>query len=80
MADKVTQTNELTLVTKYTDNDTRSVKIDNPKEDLTAADIKNFAAIAKSTQAIIGDKTGAAFYDIIEAKTTKKKKTELDLR
>ena len=80
MADKITQVNELALVAKFVDGDTRTLKIDNPKENLTATQIKAVAAVAKTSNPIIGDKGGADFYDFITAEVTKKKKTELDLR
>ena len=80
MADKITQKSELTLVAGFVDNDTRTITQDNPKENLTAADIKAFEAVCKTTQAIIGDKGSADFYQFKQAKTKKSKKTEIDLR
>ena len=51
MADKVTQVSELKLVAKFNDNDTRTIAVDNPKANLTAAQINAVSAIGKTTQA-----------------------------
>lgn len=80
MADKITQKSELDLLAGFVDNDDRTLTLDNPKENLTAADIKEFEAVCKSTQAIIGDKGSADFYEFKKAKTKKSKRTEIDLR
>ena len=80
MADKITEKKELSLVAKFVDNDDRTITVDNPKTNLTAADIKAFEATVRSTQAIIGDKGGSDFYEFKKAKVKKSKKTELDLR
>lgn len=80
MADKVTTVKELKLVAKFVDDDTRTIPVDNPKSSLTAADIKTFENTAKTTGALIGDKTGAAFYQFINAKVIEKETTQLDLR
>ena len=79
MADKVVLKNELSLVAKFVDNDDRTITVDNPKANLTAADIKAFEVVTKNTKAIIGDKGSADFYEFTKAKTKKSKKTELDL-
>lgn len=80
MADKVTTVKELKLVAKFVDNDTRTIPLDNPKNNLTAADVKAFEATAKTTKAIIGDKTGADFNSIERAIVYEKETTNLDLR
>lgn len=80
MADKVNQTSELKLTAKYNDNDTNVITVDNPKDNLTAAQINAVGAIGVSTQAILGDKTGAEFKEFVTAKTITKKVTQLDLR
>ena len=79
MADKVVTKNELSLVAKFVDNDTRTLAIDNPKSGLTQADIKAFETVCKTTNAIIGDKGSADFHSFITAKTKSTKKTEFDL-
>ena len=39
MADKVTTTNKLVLGLGFTDGDTRTINLDNPRSDVTATDI-----------------------------------------
>lgn len=80
MADKVTVTSELKLVAKFKDGDTRTITVDNPKSDLTAAQINAVSAIAASSNPIIGDKGGAAFHEFDTAEITRKTKTDFDLR
>lgn len=79
MADTIKSSNELKMVAGFYDDDDRTITIQNPKTNLVAADIKAFETVAKNTQAILGDKTGAAFVSIKSAKTLQKTKTDLDL-
>lgn len=79
MADKVTSSNELKLVFGFYDNDTRTVTLDNPRPDLTAADIKAVGTLAKNTNPIIGDKGGARVVGINSAKIVEKTRYQLDL-
>ena len=79
MADKVTQSNELKLVQRFADGDTRALTLDNPKNDLTAAQINAVGTTLKNCNATIGDKAGAAFVDFTSAKRSTRKITQLDL-
>ena len=79
MADKVTSSNELKMVFSFYDNDTRTVSIENPRPDLTAADILEVGTLAKNTNPIIGDKGGARVIGISSAKVVEKTRTQLDL-
>lgn len=56
MADIVKTRDLLSAEAKFADDDTRTVTLKNPADNLTAAQIK---AVAGS--ALVGDKTGAAF-------------------
>lgn len=80
MADKVTTTKTLKIVTKYVDGDTRTIDVDNPKADLTAAQINAVGAIAKANNLLLGDKNGADFLEFDTAKVIEKEHTVLDLR
>lgn len=80
MADKVTQTSELKLEAGFYDGDTRTIALPDPKSDVTAAQIKAVANTIKQTQAILGDKTGAAFVGFNKAQKVSKKVTNLDIR
>ena len=80
MADKVTQVSELKIDMKFTDNDTRVLAVDSPKTGLTAAQINAVSAIGKTTQVLLGDKSGANFLQFTGARTIRKTTTNLDLR
>ncbi|MBQ7705056.1 MAG: DUF2922 family protein [Selenomonadaceae bacterium] len=80
MADKVTTNKTLKLVATFTDGDTRTLDLDNPKDGLTKEQIKAFETVAKNTQAIIGDKGGAEFHEFDTAKVVEKQTIQLDLR
>jgi hypothetical protein len=79
MSDKVTTSKELKINMTFVDGDSRTITVDNPKDSLTAAQINAVAAIAKTTQAVIGDKAGAAFHEFDTAKITEKETCVLDL-
>lgn len=79
MADTIKGSNELKLVFGFYDNDTRTVTIENPKSNLTAANIKAVGTLAKNTNPIIGDKGGAHVVGINSAKIVEKTRTQLDL-
>lgn len=79
MADTVKSSNELKLEFGFYDNDTRTVTLENPRNDLTKADILDVANFAKSTNPIIGDKGGAHVVGINSAKIFEKTVTQLDL-
>ena len=79
MADTIKSSNELKMVAGFYDSDDRTITVQNPIATLAAADIHAFETVAQNTQAILGDKAGAAFVSIKSAKTVQKTKTDLDL-
>ena len=79
MADTVKTSRELKTEFGFYDNDTRTVTLENPRTDLTAADIKAVATLAANTQPIIGDKGGARVVGINSAKIVEKTVVTLDL-
>lgn len=79
MADKITNKSELKLVAGFYDNDTRTITLDNPRNNLTAGEIKTFGNAIRTNQAILGDKGGAAFVGFKSAKVSTKTITQLDL-
>ena len=79
MADTVKSASELNLDWGFYDGDTRRLKMQNPKSDLTVADIKAAAQVAITNQALVGDKAGAALVSLLAAKATSKTVTKLDL-
>lgn len=80
MADKVTRTSELKLDFAFFDGDSRTVSVDNPRSDVTVAQLLAVGNAAKTTQAIIGDKASAACVGLQGAKAVAKEVTTLDLR
>lgn len=78
--DKVTTANELKLDFAFYDGDNRVVTLDNPRDDITVAQLLALGNTAKTTGALIGDKAGTACVGLRGAKTVSKTTTQLDLR
>ena len=77
MADKVTSSNRLALVAGFSDGDERTISIDNPRSDVTAADIN--ALNSKASGVLIGDKYGAPFTVFKGAKIIEQTVTVYDI-
>ena len=76
MADTVKSSETLNLEAEFTDGDTRSITLDNPRASLTAADIDN---VPRLNRCLIGDKTGSQFLRWKTAKRVHKDITDIDL-
>lgn len=59
MADKVSSSKELKLELYFQDGDTRTIAVDNPKANLTAAQINALGTLIKNSKVLLGDKGGA---------------------
>ena len=59
-ADTITSSSTGNLVVNFYDGDTRTVTIDEPRDDLTATEINAFVDDMKASQPLVGDKTGAS--------------------
>ena len=80
MADVQTVSQTIEIVAEYADGDTRTITQENPNTSINLANaVKELGAFCKSTQVIIGDKTGAAFKRFKTARTRTKTITKLDL-
>lgn len=80
MADVQTTTTTLELVAEYADGDTRTITQENPNTSIDlAARIKSLSNFCKTSQVIIGDKTGAAFKRFKTARTRERTITKLDI-
>lgn len=79
MADTVTSSNELKLVYDFTDGDTRTTSLTNPRTGLTMTDINTVSATLQATQAFVGDKDNAPFDKIGSAKYVQTTRRQLDL-
>ncbi len=77
--DILTSTREGKLLAKFYDGDDRTITIDNPKNNLTATQIKAFVASMVETQPIVGDKTGASLVGAEYFKIIEKTDRKLDL-
>ena len=80
MADTITSASTLKLEAYFSDGDTRTIEIDNPKDNLTKEQINAVAAVGVSTQVILGDKAAAPFVRFNKAKTREVERIKLDLR
>lgn len=77
MADKVTSSYRLAVVAGFVDGDERTISIDDPREDVTADEIKALNTIAEKV--LIGDKYGAAFSLFKGAKKIRQEVTEYEI-
>ena len=77
MADKSTTTREIKLVAGFVDGDERTLRFNNPKSTITAAQIE--ALNASASAVLIGDKYGAPFNMFLDAEIVDKVVTDLDL-
>ncbi len=78
-ADTVTSSREGKLVVEFYDGDNRTLPIDNPKSDLTAAQINAVVQQMITDQPLIGDKAGASIVGASSFKIVEKTETKLDL-
>lgn len=77
--DTITSSREGNLVIEFYDSDNRTIKIDNPRNDLTAADVNAVVEAIKASQPIIGDKAGASVVGASSFEILEKTETKLDL-
>lgn len=77
MADKVSTNYQLKIVAGFSDGDERTISYENPKPNITAADIKALDSLAAGV--LIGDKYGAPFSTFKDAGVYEITKVELDL-
>ncbi len=78
MADIVKTTKQLNLVAGFEDGDDRTITVDNPKDDITAAKL-NGTLKNNATMTLIGDKAGAKFTGWNSALIVETTVTTLDL-
>lgn len=79
MADVVKTRGTLQLVAEFADGDDRTLALDNPKYDVTAAAINAAANFAKQNNLILGDKASANFTRFKSAKKVATTTRYLDL-
>jgi len=74
--DTITTTNQLKLLAGFADEDDRTISLNDPRENLTWANIQALAT--KATNVLIGDKYQAKFTRFKEAKYVETAITEVD--
>lgn len=77
MADKVSTSRQLKLLMGFSDGDDRTLALDNPRANLTAAEIKAINSLMAGV--IIGDKYGASFAELKDANIETTRTTVFDL-
>ena len=79
MSDIYKQTYILKIKLGFADGDTRTINLDNPKNNLTAAEINELSNFIKENNLLLGDKYGADSAGILTADIVQSAKTTLDL-
>ena len=77
--DTVTSSYELQLVYKFTDGDTRTTTLPNPRTNLSSDAVITASNTLNQTQAFLGDKNDGAFDEIASAVIVSKTRRKLDL-
>ena len=79
MADTVKNTYILKIKLGFADGYTRTINLDNPRNDLTASEIYEVSQFIKENNLLLGDKYGADSAGILTADIVESTKTILDL-
>lgn len=83
MANKTTSTDELKIENLFTDGDTRTITLKNPKDTITREEITALETLIKNgtgeASLLIGDKYGSDFKQIWEVRRIEKTTTEFDI-
>lgn len=83
MANKTTSTDELKIENLFTDGDTRTITLKNPKDTITTGEITALETLIKNgtgeASLLIGDKYGSDFKQIWEVRRIEKTTTEFDI-
>lgn len=84
MADKVTTSSTLNIETAYKDTDTRTIKLKNPRNNISTGDITALETLIRngtdgSASILIGDKRGSDFLQIDKVTKVNKTTTTFDL-
>ena len=79
MADTRKETYILKMKLGFADGDTRTINLDNPKNNLQAAQIHDLSNFIKNNNLLLGDKYGADSAGILTADIVESTKITLDL-
>ena len=79
MADTRKETYILKIKLGFADGDTRTINLDNPRNDLQASEIHSLSNFIKENNLLLGDKYGADSAGILTADIVESTKTILDI-
>lgn len=79
MADISKTTNILKIKLGFADGDTRTINLDNPKNNLQASEVHQLSNFIKNNNLLLGDKYGVDSAGILTADIVQATKTTLDL-
>ena len=79
MSDIYKQSYILKIKLGFADGDTRTINLDNPRNDLQASEIYELSNFIKNNNLLLGDKYGADSAGILTADIVQSAKTTLDL-
>ena len=79
MADTRKETYILKIKLGFSDGDTRTINLDNPRSDLQASEIYTVSQFIKENNLLLGDKYGADSAGILTADIVESAKITLDL-
>ena len=79
MADTRKETYVLKIKLGFADGDTRTINLDNPKNDLTSAEVHQVSQFIKNNNLLLGDKYGADSAGILYADIVESTKITLDI-
>jgi len=79
MADIYKQSYILKIKLGFADGDTRTINLDNPKNNLQASEVHQISQYIKNNNLLLGDKYGADSAGILTADIVESAKTTLDL-
>ena len=79
MSDIYKQSYILKIKLGFADGDTRTINLDNPRNDLEASEINELSNFIKENNLLLGDKYGADSAGILTADIVQSAKTTLDL-
>ena len=79
MADTRKETYILKIKLGFADGDTRTINLDNPRNDLQASEVHQLSQYIKNNNLLFGDKYGADSAGILTADIVESAKTTLDL-
>lgn len=77
-ADTVKETYILKIKLGFSDGDTRTINLDNPRNDLQASDVYEISNFIKENNLLLGDKYGADSAGILTADIIESSKFTLD--